>query len=144
MTDKINLQNKRLMESIEQTLLLLTKSSKELIKAVAKSIVLKINPYDFEDFKYSAIYRSIRAYEAKRERVILLSGLYSPLFGREKGDAKQEPFSLVVNVDEQTFKQGFIWYSPERETAFRMEELTYFSLDKDSYIPYSLNASNKT
>ncbi|MER1676785.1 hypothetical protein, partial [Enterobacter cloacae] len=103
------------MDSIEQTLLLLSKSGGELIKAVAKSLVLKIKPYDFVEFKHSAIYRAIRTYNEKRDSVIRLSGLYSPLFGLEKEALKEEPFSLIVNVDEQTFKQGFIWYSPEKD-----------------------------
>ena len=135
MTDKFNLQNKRLMDSIEQTILLLSKSGSELIKAVAKSLVLK--------FKHSAIYRAIRTYNEKRESVIRLAGLYSPLFGREAGKAEQEPFSLIVNVDEQSLKQGFIWYSPEKDKAFRMEELNYFVLDQDTFLPYSPSGSNK-
>ena len=143
MTDKFNLQNKRLMDSIEQTLLLLSKSGSELIKAVAKSLVLKIKPYDFVEFKHSAIYRAIRTYNEKRESVIRLAGLYSPLFGREAGKAEQEPFSLIVNVDEQSLKQGFIWYSPENDKAFRMEELNYFVLDQDTFLPYSPSGSNK-
>lgn len=144
MAENFNLQNKRLAESIEQTLLQLSKSSGELIKAVAKSLVFGISPYDFEDFKYSAIYRAIRTYNEKRESVLKLSGLYSPLFGREIYNAEQEPFSLIVNIDEQTFKRGYIWYSPEKKRAFRMNELNYYSLDQDCYVPYSLNASNKT
>lgn len=143
MTDKFNLQNKRLMDSIEQTLLLLSKSGGELIKAVAKSLVLKIKPYDFIEFKHSAIYRAIRTYNEKRESVIRLSGLYSPLFGREKEALEEEPFSLIVNVDEQTFKRGYIWYSPEKDRAFRMEDLSYFVLEQDNYIPFDLSVSNK-
>lgn len=144
MTDKFNLHNKRLMDSIEQTLLLLSKSGSELIKAVAKSLVFKIKPYDFAEFKHSAIYRAIRTYNEKRESVIRLSGLYSPLFGNEAGKAELEPFSLIVNVDEQSLKKGFIWYSPEKDKAFRMEELNYYVLDQDSFIPYSISGSNKT
>lgn len=143
MSEKFNLQNKRLMDSIEQTLLLLSKSGGELIKAVAKSLVLKIKPYDFVEFKHSAIYRAIRTYNEKRDSVIRLSGLYSPLFGLEKEALKEEPFSLIVNVDEQTFKQGFIWYSPEKNRAFRMEDLSYFVLEQDNYIPFDLSVTNK-
>ncbi|EGJ2216377.1 hypothetical protein IHJ17_002396 [Escherichia coli] len=142
MSEKFNLQNKRLMDSIEQTLLLLSKSGGELIKAVAKSLVLKIKPYDFVEFKHSAIYRAIRTYNEKRDSVIRLSGLYSPLFGLEKEALKEEPFSLIVNVDEQTFKQGFIWYSPEKDRAFRMEDLSYFVLEQDNYIPFDLSVTN--
>ena len=131
------------MDSIEQTLLLLSKSGGELIKAVAKSLVLKIKPYDFVEFKHSAIYRAIRTYNEKRDSVIRLSGLYSPLFGLEKEALKEEPFSLIVNVDEQTFKQGFIWYSPEKDRAFRMEDLSYFVLEQDNYIPFALSVTNK-
>ena len=143
MSEKFNLQNKRLMDSIEQTLLLLSKSGGELIKAVAKSLVLKIKPYDFVEFKHSAIYRAIRTYNEKRDSVIRLSGLYSPLFGLEKEALKEQPFSLIVNVDEQTFKQGFIWYSPEKDRAFRMEDLSYFVLEQDNYIPFDLSVTNK-
>ena len=143
MSEKFNLQNKRLMDSIEQTLLLLSKSGGELIKAVAKSLVLKIKPYDFVEFKHSAIYRAIRTYNEKRDSVIRLSGLYSPLFGLEKEALKEEPFSLIVNVDEQTFKQGFIWYSPGKDRAFRMEDLSYFVLEQDNYIPFDLSVTNK-
>lgn len=141
MPDKIDLHNKRLMASIEQTLALLSKSGSNLIKAAAKSLVLKISPYDFAEFKHSAIYRVIRTYNEKRESVIRLAGLYSPLFGREAGDSSEEPFSLIVNVDEQALKQGFIWFSPEKDKAFRMDDLAYFVLDKDSFIPFDFSGS---
>lgn len=144
MADNLNKKNNRLMESIEQTLLQLSKSSSDLIKIVSKSLVFKISPYDFEQFKFSAIYRAISTYNKKRESVIRLSGLYSPLFGRETDDTEQEPFSLIVNVDDKSFRQGFIWYSPEIGKAFRMDQLTYFLLDEDSYIPYNLNISKNT
>lgn len=142
MSVKIDLQNRRLFESIEQTLSLLSKSGRELIKAVAKSLVFKIKPYDIEGFKYPAIYRAIRTYNEKRESVIKLSGLYSPLFGRVLGEEDQEPFSLIVNMDEITFKEGFIWFSPDKEKAFKMSDLSYFTLEKDSYIPFAHLKSN--
>ena len=135
----VTLQNKRLVASIEQTLSLLTKSSTKLIKAVAESLVFKILPRDFENIQYPAIYRTIRAYNDKRENVIRLSGLYSPLFGREHTKPGLRPFSLIVNVDQLSFSKGYIWYSPELNKAYRMDELSYYSLQNDDFVPYSFN-----
>ncbi|KAB0983022.1 hypothetical protein FZI32_21765, partial [Cronobacter sakazakii] len=110
MSDKIDLFNKRLVDCVEQTMLLMSKSGKELINAVVKNVVFKINAPDLVDFKPSAIYRAKKTFKQNREKVIKLSGLYSPLFGREKGKPEQPPFSLIVNVDDESLKQGMIWY----------------------------------
>lgn len=139
MTKEIDLFNKRLIGSVEQTMLLMTKSGKELINGVVNYVIHKIKATDLDGVEASAIYRSAKIYRQSREKVIRLSGLYTPLFGREKGNLEEEPFSLIVNIDDESLKQGFLWYSPDKDKGYRMSDLNYYVLDGNTFKPYKLN-----
>ena len=140
MTEKIDLFNKRLIEAVEQTMSLMTKSSSTLINALAKNLVLKINATDLDGQFPQAIYRAKRAYAQNRKKAIKLSGLYSQLFGSEKADPEAGHFSLIVNVDAGMMKEGFLWYSPESGKSYRMADLNYFILEGDDFVPYNMTA----
>ncbi|MEL6008194.1 hypothetical protein J4Z08_20945 [Citrobacter portucalensis] len=138
MNEKIDLKNKRLIKAIEKTMGLLTKNKKDVIDALVKRIVFKYKATEISGFLTSAIYRVERGYKEKREQVITLSGLYSPLFGREKEQANQTPFSLIVNDNEDTFLDGFLWYSPDTDKTYKFDDLDYFSLNENSFEPYQI------
>lgn len=138
MNEKIDLKNKRLIKAIEKTMGLLTKNKKDVIDALVKRIVFKYKATEISGFLTSAIYRVERGYKEKREQVITLSGLYSPLFGREKEQANQAPFSLIVNDNEDTFLDGFLWYSPDTDKTYKFDDLDYFSLNENSFEPYQI------
>lgn len=138
MIDKIDLFNKRLIDSVEQTMLLMTKSSGTLINALAKNLVLKINATELDGQLPQAIYRAKRAYATNRTKAIKLSGLYSQLFGCEKDNPEAGHFSLIVNVDAEKMKQGYLWYSPENNKSYRMSELDFFTLEGNNFIPYNM------
>ncbi|MDM2765758.1 hypothetical protein [Citrobacter sp. Cpo150] len=138
MNENIDLKNKRLIKAIEKTMGLLTKNKKDVIDALVKRIVFKYKATEISGFLTSAIYRVERGYKEKREQVITLSGLYSPLFGREKEQANQTPFSLIVNDNEDTFLDGFLWYSPDTDKTYKFDDLDYFSLNENSFEPYQI------
>lgn len=137
MTEKISLLNNKKAKIIAQTMTLLSKTSSPLIEALVKYVVFKIKLSDIADFKHSAIYRAKSTFKENQDKVIALSGLYSPLYGRCKSTPEQEPFSLIVNVDDDTFKEGFVWYSPDSETSFQMDELDYFVLTDSGFAPFT-------
>ncbi|MER1908826.1 hypothetical protein, partial [Citrobacter portucalensis] len=126
------------IKAIEKTMGLLTKNKKDVIDALVKRIVFKYKATEISGFLTSAIYRVERGYKEKREQVITLSGLYSPLFGREKEQANQTPFSLIVNDNEDTFLDGFLWYSPDTDKTYKFDDLDYFSLNENSFEPYQI------
>ncbi|EIY8279506.1 hypothetical protein MNZ66_004649 [Salmonella enterica] len=137
MTEKISLLNKKKAKLIAQTMSLLSKTSSPLIEALVQYVVYKIKASDIPEFKHSAIYRAKSTFNENREKVITLSGLYSPLYGREKSSPEQEPFSLIVNVDDTELKQGYIWYSTTAEKSFQMDDLDYFVLTDTGYAPFT-------
>lgn len=137
MSEKISLLNKRKAKVIAQTMSLLSKTSAPLIEVLVKYVVFKIKLSDITDFKHSAIYRAKSTYKENRDKVITLSGLYSPLYGREKACPDQEPFSLIVNVDDDELKEGFVWYSTTAEKSFQMSDLDYFVLTDAGFAPYT-------
>lgn len=137
MTEKISLLNKKKAKLIAQTMSLLSKTSSPLIEALVQYVVYKIKLSDIAEFKHSAIYRAKSTFKENRDKVITLSGLYSPLYGREKDSPEQEPFSLIVNVDDTELKSGFIWYSTTEDKSFQMDELDYFVLTDTGFAPYT-------
>ncbi|EFR6141847.1 hypothetical protein HYK36_004231 [Salmonella enterica] len=141
MSEKISLLNKKKANVIAQTMALLSKTSAPLIEVLVKYVVFKIKLSDITDFKHSAIYRAKSTYLENRDKVITLSGLYSPLYGREKGRPDQEPFSLTVNVDDDELKEGFIWYSTTTEKSFQMSDLNYFVLTDNGFAPFKKMSS---
>ena len=138
MTEKISLLNNKKAKLIEQTMLLLSKTSPSLIKALVQHVVFKIKPTDMSEFKHSAIYRAKSTFKENRDKVIALSGLYSPLFGREHECTDKEPFSLIVNVEDAELEQGLIWYSTTTGKSYRMDDLDYFLLTDNGYTPFNM------
>ncbi|CSX10605.1 hypothetical protein FP371_23115 [Citrobacter freundii] len=139
MNEGIDLKNSRLIKSIEKTMGLLTKNKKDVIDALVKRIVFKFKATEIEGFLPPAIYRVEKGYKEKRNQVITLSGLYSPLFGCEKKCKDQTPFSLIVNDDEESFLNGFLWFSPDTEQVYRFTDLDYFSLNQNKFVPYKIH-----
>ncbi|MCL6336274.1 hypothetical protein EXT65_21000 [Pectobacterium carotovorum subsp. carotovorum] len=139
MTAEIDLFDRRFIESVEQTMLLMTKSSKSLTSALAKNVVLKVNATALDGQFPQAIYRAKRAYAKNRSNIIHLAGLYSQLFAQEKNSHLEAPFSIIVNIDHSSLKDGFIWYSPEKNKSYRISDLDYYTLDKNIFEPYSMS-----
>lgn len=140
MCEKFGRETNRLIERIEQTMSRMSNSKSALINALIKHVVHKVKATEITDMKSSAIYRAKRNLIQNQEKIIELSGLYSPLFAREKTGAGEEPFSLIVNIDGESLKRGYLWFSPVRKKEYRPTELDYFVLDNDEFIPYKLTA----
>ena len=140
MCEKFGRETNRLIERIEQTMSRMSNSKSALINALIKHVVHKVKATEITDMKSSAIYRAKRNLIQNQEKIIELSGLYSPLFDREKTGAGEEPFSLIVNIDGEGLKRGYLWFSPVRKKEYRPTELEYFVLDNDEFIPYKLTA----
>ena len=139
----IGLLNNRKAKAIAYTMSLLSRTSEPLIEGVIKYVVYKIKPKLITEFKRPAIYRAKNAYMESREKVITLSGLYSQLYGREKKHPKQEPFGLIVNVDDGELKNGYVWYSPTGKRSYQIDDLDYFVLTETGFTPYT-HIGNRT
>ena len=131
MCEKFGRETNRLIERIEQTMSRMSNSKSALINALIKHVVHKVKATEITDMKSSAIYRAKRNLIQNQEKIIELSGLYSPLFAREKTGAGEEPFSLIVNIDGEGLKMGKLWFIPLRKKENSPTEHENFFHDKE-------------